>query len=240
MSSMAHGQTEYFISGYDFGYLVKVLSCIPLPTMEDDFFDLFSLWFPNVYDVKYMMRSCKLRGGLQDVAKVLDVRCALPFLFVCMLTIPQVVRIGPIHQAGSDSLLTASVYFKMRELYSEDLDEAEYNGKLYGLGKTALQLTNGTYDTQYGRSAITSAERERTPPRENSSVVSQQGQQGAGQQGMSLGGAPGMLGGPSSLPTPGGPGMGGFPSTLGSPYGAIPVGVNGAYHLRQIGVGGDR
>lgn len=61
-------------SGYDFGYLVKLLSCVPLPTVEEDFFDLFSLWFPMVYDVKYMMRSCKLRGGLQDVAKALDVR----------------------------------------------------------------------------------------------------------------------------------------------------------------------
>ena len=61
-------------SGYDFGYLVKLLSCVPLPTLEEDFFELFSLWFPTVYDVKYMMRSCKLRGGLQDVAKMLDVR----------------------------------------------------------------------------------------------------------------------------------------------------------------------
>lgn len=139
----------------------------------------------------------------------------------------------------------------MRQVYSTDLlDEAEYNGKLYGLGKTALQLTNGTYDAQsahglaqYGRSAVTSAERERTPPREQGSIVSQnQSQQGGanGQQGMGLGG-PGILGsGPATLPAPGAPNMGGFSNTLGSPYGGIPVGVNGAYHLRQIGVGGDR
>ncbi|EJC97855.1 CAF1-domain-containing protein [Fomitiporia mediterranea MF3/22] len=222
-----------FHSGYDFGYLVKLLSCVQLPPMEEDFFDLFSLWFPTVYDVKYMMRTCKLRGGLQDVAKMLDV-----------------VRIGPIHQAGSDSLLTASVFFKMRQLYHDDLlDDSEYKGKLYGLGKTAVQLTNGTYDTvsahglvQYGRSAVTSAERERTPPREQAglTVQGQTQQGGSQQQGMNLG-APGMLGGgPASLPTPGGPGLGGFSNTIGSPYGTIPVGVNGAYHLRQIGVGGDR
>lgn len=42
--------------------------------MEEDFFELFTLWFPSVYDIKYMMRSCKgLRGGLKDVADKLDV-----------------------------------------------------------------------------------------------------------------------------------------------------------------------
>jgi len=62
-------------SGYDFGYLVKLLTCSNLPTHEEEFFDLFSLWFPTVYDVKYMMRACKgLKGGLQDVADDLGVR----------------------------------------------------------------------------------------------------------------------------------------------------------------------
>lgn len=60
-------------------------------------------------------------------------------------TIAQVMRIGPSHQAGSDSLLTAATFFKMREIYFNDrIDDGEYNGKLYGLGQTAtLALTNG-------------------------------------------------------------------------------------------------
>lgn len=139
----------------------------------------------------------------------------------------------------------------MREIYRDELlPDDEYNGRLYGLGKT-VQLTNGTMDTQnahgfvsYGRSAVTSAERERTPPREQVPSVGQNTQSPPpGQAGMSLGSAAGILSatGPSPLSNQGGPGLGGgFTNALGSPYGAIPVNVNGAYHLRQIGVGGDR
>ena len=68
------------------------------------------------------------------------------------------MRIWPPHQAGSDSLLTASTFFKMRELYFQDeVDYSEYNGKLYGLGETFSQ-TNGPPDP--GRGGATPAERE--------------------------------------------------------------------------------
>lgn len=61
-------------SGYDFGYFVKLLSAISLPTTEEAFFDLLRIWFPIVYDIKFMMRACKvLKGGLQDVADDLGV-----------------------------------------------------------------------------------------------------------------------------------------------------------------------
>lgn len=70
----------------------------------------------------------------------------------------QVMRIGPSHQAGSDSLLTASTFFKMRDLYfHEHVDYAEFNGKLYGLGDTFSQM-NGLPDP--GRGGATPAERE--------------------------------------------------------------------------------
>ena len=68
------------------------------------------------------------------------------------------MRIGPSHQAGSDSLLTASTFFKMRELYFNDkLDDAEFSGKLYGLGQT-FSLANGMAEP--GRGGVTIAERE--------------------------------------------------------------------------------
>lgn len=65
-------------SGYDFGYFIKLLTAESLPTTEDDFFSLLRTWFPIVYDIKFLMRSCKqLKGGLQDVADDLGVRICL-------------------------------------------------------------------------------------------------------------------------------------------------------------------
>jgi hypothetical protein len=72
-----------------------------------------------VYDVKYLMKSCKnLKGGLQELANELEVQ-----------------RIGPQHQAGSDSLLTGQTFFKMKEMFFEDdIDDSKYLGHVYGLG----------------------------------------------------------------------------------------------------------
>jgi len=70
----SHGLTNLILSGYDFGYFVKLLTAVSLPTTEETFFDLLRIWFPTVYDIKFMMRACKgLKGGLQDVADDLGV-----------------------------------------------------------------------------------------------------------------------------------------------------------------------
>lgn len=61
-------------SGYDFGYMLKVLTSQNLPEEEQEFFDSLKMYFPNIYDVKYLMKSCKtLKGGLQEVAEQLEV-----------------------------------------------------------------------------------------------------------------------------------------------------------------------
>lgn len=51
-----------------------MLTCLKLPDKEQSFFELLSIYFPKVYDVKYLMKSCKnLKGGLQEVADSLEV-----------------------------------------------------------------------------------------------------------------------------------------------------------------------
>jgi len=115
-----------FHSGYDFGYLLKVLTCKPLPEKEPDFFQSVQTYFPCIYDIKFLMKSCKnLKGGLNDLAEDLRVE-----------------RIGPQHQAGSDSLLTCTTFFKMRSLFFENsIDDAKYLGVLYGLSDTSSHAT---------------------------------------------------------------------------------------------------
>lgn len=108
-----------FHSGYDFGYLLKVVTCQPLPAAESEFFDMMKIYFPTVYDIKYLMKFCdNLHGGLNKVAEML-----------------QVQRIGPQHQAGSDSLLTACTFIKLAKKFFSGVDGAwQHAGILYGLG----------------------------------------------------------------------------------------------------------
>jgi len=107
-----------FHSGYDFGYLYRILTDRRLPENEAEFFDTLKMHFPFVYDIKYLMKSCRtLKGGLQEVADEL-----------------QIERLGLQHQAGSDSLVTGLTFFKMKEMFFEDnIDDTKYNGHLYGL-----------------------------------------------------------------------------------------------------------
>lgn len=115
-----------FHSGYDFGYLLKILTNAALPAEEPAFFQTLHTYFPCIYDVKYMMTvSEALKGGLNKLAEDLEV-----------------VRVGPMHQAGSDSLLTASTFFKLRERYfNGHVDDSKYLGVLFGLGAGAANYT---------------------------------------------------------------------------------------------------
>jgi len=203
-----------FHSGYDFGYLVKLLTNEPLPNDEKDFFDILHMWFPSIYDVKYIMRSCKpLKGGLQDVADDLGV-----------------MRLGST-QAGSDSLLTSSTFFKMRELYFQDkIDDEQFNGTLYGLGSS---YANGSLvsDTDRTIGAATAAERDRGPV---NITPRQQHSQAIPIQAPGLGGPPGLTNGLGSA------GLGGgFPGSLGGPFGAG-MGSNPFVRSAMGTVGGDR
>lgn len=46
-------------SGYDFGYLLKIVSCATLPPTETEFFELLRIWFPCIWDIKVRL-SCFL------------------------------------------------------------------------------------------------------------------------------------------------------------------------------------
>lgn len=198
-----------FHSGYDFGYLVRLLTAMSLPTSEEQFFEWLRTWFPYCYDIKFMMRASKsLKGGLQEVADDLGV-----------------TRIGTSHQAGSDSLLTASTFFRMRELhFNNQIDDTEYNCKLYGLGQT-FAASNGITDT--GRGGATIAEREdRGIPRESQNQTP--ALSASQNQGVIMG-----MGVP--LPTPALGGALPAPLPSGTSYG--PMGANGPFIRTAIGVG---
>ncbi|XAR73071.1 Poly(A)-specific ribonuclease [Bertholletia excelsa] len=89
-----------------------------LPLTLTHFAYLLWQFFGSVCDVKCIARFCEglmMRElGLERMAKMLHVH-----------------RRGQAHQAGSDSLLTARVFARMKEAYG--LDEREFEGFLYGI-----------------------------------------------------------------------------------------------------------
>ncbi|KAE9584515.1 hypothetical protein Lal_00021757 [Lupinus albus] len=118
-----------FHSGYDFGYLLKLLTCQNLPDTQAGFFSLINMYFPIVYDIKHLMKYCDgLHGGLNKLAELLEVE-----------------RVGISHQAGSDSLLTSWTFMKLKEnFFSGSLEK--YAGVLFGLG-----VENGHNSSHSGR-----------------------------------------------------------------------------------------
>ncbi|PAV65631.1 hypothetical protein WR25_12323 [Diploscapter pachys] len=116
-----------FSSGYDFGYLLKSITLSDLPREESTFFQFHRSLFPRSYDIKLLLRmpgcaNAKLKGGLQEVADQLDVK-----------------RVGARHQAGSDALLTAKTFFKIKQQFfndSWDKISQVVQGHLYGLGSS--------------------------------------------------------------------------------------------------------
>ena len=113
-----------FHSGYDYGYLLKLLTTKDLPTDEKTFFELLRIYFPTIYDIKFMtsiLDGHHFRGGLQRLAD--DLGCQ---------------RLGCEHQAGSDSLLTMSTYFALTKskftTSSGEVNDSKYANELFGYG----------------------------------------------------------------------------------------------------------
>ena len=128
-----------FHSGYDFGYLMKIMLCKSLPETEEEFHHLLNIFFPSLYDIKYLMKhagrnqavngspltpaasqilvNLGQKSGLQDIADELGVK-----------------RLGIAHQAGSDSLVTGELFWKMRQvIFNGAIDQAQYSGQIWGL-----------------------------------------------------------------------------------------------------------
>mmetsp|Transcript_20178 Transcript_20178/g.56079 ORF Transcript_20178/g.56079 Transcript_20178/m.56079 type:complete len:388 (+) Transcript_20178:421-1584(+) len=102
-------------AGYDFAYLLKILTTKDLPADEKGFFELLRVYFPTIYDIKYMTSLCdghRFMGGLQRLAD--DLGCQ---------------RLGAEHQAGSDSLLTKDAFFALIRAKFNDKPKGGKKGK---------------------------------------------------------------------------------------------------------------
>jgi CCR4-NOT transcription complex subunit 7/8 len=104
--------------------LLKLLTTTELPSDEKSFFELLRIYFPTIYDIKFMtslLDGHQFMGGLQKLAD--DLGCQ---------------RLGAEHQAGSDSLLTMATYFSLvKAKFTLDggrVDDAKFSNELFGYG----------------------------------------------------------------------------------------------------------
>lgn len=122
-----------FHSGYDYGYMLKLLTTVDMPQNEKEFFELLRIYFPCIYDIKYMtslLDGHRYMGGLQKIADELDCQ-----------------RLGGEHQAGSDSLLTMATYFALAraKFIGNDgkIDDSRYINELFGYGNNHTVRKSG-------------------------------------------------------------------------------------------------
>ena len=107
-----------FHGTYDFAYFIKLLTNENLPKEESTFLETIDFYFPNFYDVKFLLRnSCYNNCGLIKLSKHLNISIN-----------------GSSHQAGSDSLVTIEIFIslKKRNFLQENLQKE--NNILWGTG----------------------------------------------------------------------------------------------------------
>ncbi|XP_020683437.2 probable CCR4-associated factor 1 homolog 7 [Dendrobium catenatum] len=105
-----------FNGRFDLGFLLKTLTCHDLPDSQEDFYRSLRLYFPKFYDIKHLLYfRDNFPDGLNKVAEELGVK-----------------RAGTCHQTGSDSLLAAAVFRRLKDRFLRGFVE-RYAGVLRGL-----------------------------------------------------------------------------------------------------------
>ena len=137
-----------FHSGYDFGYLLKIMSQAKLPNEHEQFMKLLTKWFPHVIDIKFLWKDAQRRSnrglvnttvsnflsslgyksGLEDLAEELGCK-----------------REGRAHTAGSDAWLTGSTYWSLRERIFEGVIPDDLVGQLWGLSAVPPPASAATH-----------------------------------------------------------------------------------------------
>lgn len=144
-----------FHSGYDFAYLIKLMWNQALPTDEDAWRELLQIFFPSLYDVKFLLRqaqkltspvtpvsagSAKLAPTAASLLNELGQKSGLQDLADCL----GCQRMGMAHQAGSDAWLTGLVFFAMKDKIFNGAIPDDVNGEIWGLTSVGAPASAAT------------------------------------------------------------------------------------------------
>lgn len=160
-----------FHSGYDLGYLLSLMLNKEVPVEERAFLKTLTLYFPNIWDVKYITKKFKLSNNsqLSDVAEDFQVRLG-------------VTNSSGINQAGNDALLTKGCYFEIKRILG-DGNLGKVKNQLFGLGE-GLEGEDNSSISNSGPSSSASANSmvasQPTPTATNAANAFQFGKMGGG------------------------------------------------------------
>ena len=116
---------------YDFAYFLRVVTNLPLPETETLFFESLKVYFSNFYDIRFLVRfNDTFRGSLAKLGQELNIP-----------------RVGTQHQAGSDSLITGEIFFKLTKDYLSEETWRNDKNVLFGIGQ-GLEDSD-SYSSQY-------------------------------------------------------------------------------------------
>jgi CCR4-NOT transcription complex subunit 7/8 len=139
-----------FHSAYDFGYLLQILTCKPLPDDEADFRDSLELFFPCIYDMKYLVKNIARTSQATDSAhssrtsEFLERLGSKPNLSEIAKEM-NIARVGQSSHAGSDALLTGRVFFELlRTVFDGQIDDDVYLGQIWGLNGVGTPASAAT------------------------------------------------------------------------------------------------
>lgn len=116
-----------FHSGYDFGFLISLLTNNQMPSKEEDFLHKIGLFFPNLYDLKILSK------GLTN--KETNPKLSLENL-ADELNIP---RLNIFVSTGGQALLTNLTFIEMKNKLH---DINKFNGLIHGLVTEQQQQQN--------------------------------------------------------------------------------------------------
>eukprot|EP00826_Nyctotherus_ovalis_P017356 TRINITY_DN1510_c0_g1_i5.p1 TRINITY_DN1510_c0_g1~~TRINITY_DN1510_c0_g1_i5.p1 ORF type:complete len:229 (-),score=51.14 TRINITY_DN1510_c0_g1_i5:86-727(-) len=110
-----------FQGNYDFAYFLKLVTCEGLPDSKLEFLNKLQIYFPHYYDVKCLLRELNITSGsLSKISSNFGIK-----------------RMGIQHQAGSDSVVTAKLFFKLKETQVKTRADAKCHNSLYGFDSDA-------------------------------------------------------------------------------------------------------
>ena len=102
---------------YDLAYLLKLLTNQKLPDNEELLMEDLDLYFNNYYDIRHIIKDLHwLRGSLTKLSSYFGIQ-----------------RVGSAHQAGSDSLVTSKLFFKIVEQFSDHIDMVKDKNCVFGI-----------------------------------------------------------------------------------------------------------